>query len=210
MKPILGSAVQPAGMDDEQHGAFGGTRELGNEWDGTFESAQLDLTPGPIEEATDIVRTYLREAGRVPLLTREGEVSIARRIERGRTRVARAISRSPVAVQEILLIGQDLRSGIRSVKEIVHFGPDELNDERILKERARQALKVLERVSEIHRTALKQAAVLERTPETRKRAYLHARYRVARTRIQLSALMRSLDLSAPVQKHLAGKVSGAF
>ena len=65
------------------------------------EDVELDLTPGTLEKTNDPVRMYLREMGTVPLLTREGEVEIAKRIERGQMRVLKAISRSPIVIREI-------------------------------------------------------------------------------------------------------------
>ena len=62
------------------------------------EDVELDLTPGTLEKTNDPVRMYLREMGTVPLLTREGEVEIAKRIERGQVRVLKAIARSPIVV----------------------------------------------------------------------------------------------------------------
>lgn len=174
------------------------------------ESARLDLTPGPVDEASDIVRTYLREAGRVPLLNREGEIRIARRIERGQMRVHRVTSRLPLALNDLLVMGEQLRSGVRSVKDIVQFNADELNEDRIIKEKTRRALKIFDKIGELYRLALRQASALERTPKSRKRAHLHARYRLARTRIRISRLVCSLDLNAQAQKRLTGKVAGVF
>ena len=64
-------------------------------------SGQLDLTPGALEKTNDPVRLYLREMGVVPLLTREGEVAIAKRIERGQIKTQKAIARSPIAIPSI-------------------------------------------------------------------------------------------------------------
>jgi RNA polymerase primary sigma factor len=88
------------------------------------EDVELDLTPGALEKTNDPVRMYLREMGTVPLLTREGEVEIAKRIERGQLRVLKALSRSPIVIREILGIGEDLKKGLRSIKEIVVFDED--------------------------------------------------------------------------------------
>src|SRR5581483_9803177 len=78
------------------------------------EDMELDLTPGTLEKTNDPVRMYLREMGTVPLLTREGEVEIAKRIERGQLRVLKALSRSPIVIREIISIGDDLKRGVRS------------------------------------------------------------------------------------------------
>src|SRR5579863_10324415 len=67
--------------------------------------------------------------GTVPLLTREGEVEIAKRIERGQNRVLKAISRSPIVIREIEALGEDLKRGVRNVKEVVIFDEEELTEE---------------------------------------------------------------------------------
>jgi RNA polymerase primary sigma factor len=66
------------------------------------EGVELDLTPGALEKTNDPVRMYLREMGTVPLLTRDGEVEIAKRIERGQLAVLKSLSRSTVIVREII------------------------------------------------------------------------------------------------------------
>jgi RNA polymerase primary sigma factor len=65
--------------------------------EGGEEGAELDLTPGALDKTNDPVRMYLREMGTVPLLTREGEVEIAKRIERGKKIVMKVICRTPMA-----------------------------------------------------------------------------------------------------------------
>src|SRR5437764_3281749 len=100
------------------------------------EDVELDLTPGTLEKTNDPVRMYLREMGTVPLLTREGEVEIAKRIERGQNRVMKAISRSPIVIREIVGLGEDLRRGVRNIKEVVTFDEEELTEE-ILQARVR-------------------------------------------------------------------------
>ncbi len=79
---------------------------------------------------------YLREMGTVPLLTREGEVEIAKRIERGQLRVLKAISRSPIVIREIVALGEDLKRGVRNIKEVVIFDEEEITEE-ILQARIR-------------------------------------------------------------------------
>src|ERR1700757_4555470 len=93
------------------------------------EDVELDLTPGTLEKTNDPVRMYLREMGTVPLLTREGEVEIAKRIERGQNRVLKALSRSPIVIREIISIGDDLKRGVRSIKELVTFDEEEITEE---------------------------------------------------------------------------------
>ena len=77
---------------------------------------ELDLTPGLLDKTNDPVRMYLREMGTVPLLTREGEVIIAKRFERGQLLVLKTVTRSPIVIKELLAVAEDLRSGTRSIK----------------------------------------------------------------------------------------------
>src|SRR6266566_6532455 len=81
------------------------------------EEVELDLTPGALDKTNDPVRMYLREMGTVPLLTREGEVEIARRIERGKLAVIKALSRSPIVIQEMLQLREELQKDEVSIKE---------------------------------------------------------------------------------------------
>ena len=115
--------------------------------------SDLDLTPGSLEKTNDPVRMYLREMGTVPLLTREGEVTIAKRIERGQLVVMRAITRSPIVIKELIAVGDDLRKGGRSIKEIVQFDDEELTEEKIAN-KTKQTLKQIERIAKLYDTAL--------------------------------------------------------
>jgi len=101
------------------------------------DEVELDLTPGALEKTNDPVRMYLREMGTVPLLTREGEVEIAKRIERGQLRVLKALSRAPIVIREIVALGEDLKKGVRSIKEVVIFDEEEITDD-ILQNRLKE------------------------------------------------------------------------
>jgi len=85
------------------------------------EDVELDLTPSAIDKTNDPVRMYLREMGTVPLLTREGEVEIAKRIERGKLSVFKAISRTPTIAKAVVRMGERLKSGERTIRELVIF-----------------------------------------------------------------------------------------
>ena len=169
------------------------------------DDAELDLTPGTLEKTNDPVRMYLREMGTVPLLTREGEVAIAKRIERGQMVVLRTISRSPVVLKELLTIGDDLRRGARSIKEIVQFDDEELTDEKI-EEKTKQTLKQIDRIAKLYLQALKEAAKLDRTPRAKKRTWLRAKYDLSRTRIAMSLKVRELEFNPLERKRLIDKI----
>jgi RNA polymerase primary sigma factor len=172
------------------------------------EDVELDLSPGAAAKTEDPIRLYLREMGSVPLLTREGEVAVARRIERGQIRVLKTISRSPIVIQELLAIGAELRNGSRTAKGIVRFDQEELTELDVEK-KTRHILRIIDAMEKLNDVALKQAARLQHLPKSEKRAYLRARYRLARTRIKLSLLVRSIDFNTFEKKRLIDKVRQA-
>src|SRR5579863_7458946 len=172
---------------------------------GGAEENELDLTPGLLEKTNDPVRMYLREMGTVPLLTREGEVAIAKRIERGQLLVMKTTTRSPIVVKELIAIAEDLRNGARSIKEIVVFDDEELTEEKI-ENKTKQTLKILDKIAGLYDLALKQAAKLDKIPKAKKRSYLHGRYGISRTRIEMSQLARSLEFNPFERKRLIDKM----
>jgi len=109
-----------------------------------------------MEKTNDPVRIYLREMGKVPLLTREGEVAIAKRIERGQMLVLKTVSRSPIVIKELLAIGEELRKDTRSIKEIVQFDEEELTDAKI-ENKTGQTLRIIDKIEKLYQSALKQA-----------------------------------------------------
>src|SRR3989441_1250787 len=169
------------------------------------EESDLDLTPGALEKTNGPVRMYLREMGTVPLLTREGEVTIAKRIERGQLVVMKSVTRSPIVIKELIAVGEDLRKGARSIKEIVQFDDEELTEEKI-ENKTRATLKIIDRIAKLYELALKQAAKLEKTPKSKKKAYLRARWALSRTRIEMSLLVRSIDFNPFERKRLIEKM----
>ncbi len=169
------------------------------------EEIELDLTPGTLEKTNDPVRMYLREMGTVPLLTREGEVAIAKRLERGQRLVLKTISRSPIVLKEMLAIGVELRKDAQSIKKIIQLDDEELTQEKI-DNKTKQTLRIIGKIERLYEAALQQAAKLDRTPRSKTRAYLRARFQLARTRVRMSQLMRSIDFNRLERKRQIDKV----
>jgi len=95
------------------------------------EPLDLELPAGVGEKINDPVRMYLREMGTVPLLTRDGEVEIARRIERGQRTVLRSLSRAPLAIQEILVLAEEVSNDTLSARDVVQIAEPILTDEMV-------------------------------------------------------------------------------
>src|SRR4029078_3503936 len=117
----------------------------------------LDLSAGALDKSNDPVRLYLREMGIVPLLTREGEVSIAQRIERGQIKTHKAISRSPIAVERLIAIADDLTESRMTIRETVTFSEQaEISlEEDKAEEYMRWTLEGIESIRENYKAALK-------------------------------------------------------
>jgi RNA polymerase primary sigma factor len=169
------------------------------------EEPDLDLTPGALEKTNDPVRMYLREMGTVPLLTREGEVAIAKRIERGLLMVMKIVSRSPIVLKEVIQIGEDLRTGERSIKEIVQFDDEELTEEKVLN-KTKQVLRQIDRIAKLYLAILKQAARFERVPKAKKRQWVRSKWNLARLRVQISQMVRDIDFNPFERKRLIDRI----
>jgi RNA polymerase primary sigma factor len=173
------------------------------------EDVELDLTPGALDKTNDPVRMYLREMGTVPLLTREGEVEIAKRIERGQLNVLKTLSRSPTVIQALFELRQELINGDKTIKEVVVFDDDELTEEKV-SERAKD---VIDCIGEIERLNKKLAQLRAKrdsiTRSRRPRDFRRYNWAVARHRILISKYFRSVLFTHSMRKMLIEKIRQA-
>src|SRR5829696_8655864 len=169
------------------------------------EGPELDLTPGALDKTNDPVRMYLREMGTVPLLTREGEVEIAKRIERGKLAVIKSISRTPTIARAIMTMGDQLKADERSVREFVIFNDEEITDEKI-EDRKRQVLRQIEAVRKAWAVLDKAKEKIDKIPKgqtTReKNKYRRARWEMLRARVDVSKLIRKIEFTEAVKRRL--------
>jgi RNA polymerase primary sigma factor len=171
------------------------------------EDVELDLTPGALEKTNDPVRMYLREMGTVPLLTREGEVEIAKRIERGQIRVLKALSRSPIVIRELLAMGEDLKKGVRSIKEVVTFDEEEITDE-ILQNRLNEFTGKIDAMAKLY----KKVSVVEEkyvavSQKKRPKDHRRARRNFARAIVRVSQAVRKLGFTNAERKRLIDRLN---
>ena len=173
------------------------------------EDVELDLTPGTLEKTNDPVRMYLREMGTVPLLTREGEVEIAKRIERGQMRVLKAISRSPIVIREIAALGEDLKRGVRNVKEVVIFDEEELTEEVVqarVKATVARTDALVKHQKKIAQLEEKLSGIAPGNKAKAKEAR-RLRWTIAREKVYVSRIVRELKYTAIERKRLLDKVN---
>ncbi|PYR76874.1 MAG: RNA polymerase sigma factor RpoD [Acidobacteria bacterium] len=177
--------------------------------DGSEEGPELDLTPGALDKTNDPVRMYLREMGTVPLLTREGEVAIAKRIERGKLAVIKSISRTPTIAKRILVIGDQLRAGERTIRELVIFSDEEITDE-VIDDRKTEVLEQIEEVRKARFNYVKLAEKMDGISKTNERKkWRRARIRSLRARIEVSRAIRRIEFTETMKRRLIDEVKDA-
>jgi RNA polymerase primary sigma factor len=177
--------------------------------DGSEEGPELDLTPGALDKTNDPVRMYLREMGTVPLLTREGEVAIAKRIERGKLAVIKSISRTPTIAKRILVIGDQLRAGERTIRELVIFSDEEITDE-VIDDRKTEVLAQIAEVQKARFNYVKLAEKMDGISKTQERKkYRRARIKSLRARIEVSRAIRRIEFTETMKRRLIDEVKDA-
>ena len=169
---------------------------------------ELDLSAGEDEKSADPVRVYLRQMGTVPLLTREQEVSIAQRIERGQIKTHKAISRSPIAVKELIRIGEELEAGALHIRDLINFSDqaDVSEAEDKADEYLQWTLEGILQIRKHFREGLKEWEKLEAerrlTRGKQSKKLLRLKRKVARTRLEIAQEIKNLNLKETVRQRL--------
>jgi RNA polymerase primary sigma factor len=173
---------------------------------GEPEEIDVNLVQGAADAANDPVRIYLREMGATPLLTRQGEVDLAKRIERGQLWTWKALSRSPLVMRDIMAMGADLKRGRRSIKETVVFNEEEIS-EKVLEQRVKEVTRGIDHVEKYYKSAERLAGQLATLPADKKtRKYRRSRGQLSREIVRISIIIRNLGLTGSERKRLADRV----
>ena len=180
--------------------------------DGESGDSELDLSAGEMEKGSDPVRLYLREMGIVPLLKREQEVSIAKRIEAGQRRAQRALARSPIAVAELLKVGDELEANQLSIRDVVTFADDsemEEQEDRTAEYRQR-SLASIQLIGKLYRRGIKESEQLRAEHKLNRgrksRKLLRLRRKLGRTRIEVAREVDGLALKERTRERLVAAV----
>ncbi|MDQ2936088.1 MAG: RNA polymerase sigma factor RpoD [Acidobacteriota bacterium] len=211
LQKLEGSNIAVADSDErllEQAAAVAVDDEDGDE------DVELDLSAGALEKTNDPVRLYLREMGVVPLLTREGEVAIAKRIERGQLKTQKAIARSPIAVREILKVGEELEAATANIREIVIFSEQaELTgDEDMDKAEEYKAWTVegIQNIRKVFKQGLKEWEKLrdeqKATRGKKSKKLMRLRRRVARLRLEIAQEIGRLNITERARQRLINAI----
>lgn len=176
------------------------------------DDVELDLSAGALDKSNDPVRLYLREMGVVPLLTREGEVSIAKRIERGQLHTQKALARSPIAVKEVLRIGEELEAGAANIRELVVFSEQAefTGDEDKAEEYRAWTIEGIQNISKLFAMGLKEAekfrAEMKVAGAKRSKKGIRLRRRVARIRLEIAQEIGRLNVTERARQRLINSI----
>jgi len=195
----LEDAPAPAGRGEPADTQSGGSEIREDPASG--EAVEIGESAHPPEGTSDPFQVYLREMRRVPLLKREGEVAIAKRLGSARALVLKTLSRSPVVLHELIAIGNELRNGTRSIREVVQLDEEDLGVEEIAI-KTRVTLRTIDKIEKLHAEALQQATRLNGPQKTRGSARPRARRQLSRTQVEMSQLVRSIRFHPLEQKRL--------
>ncbi|HUI53806.1 MAG TPA: RNA polymerase sigma factor RpoD [Bryobacteraceae bacterium] len=169
----------------------------------------LELPAGVGEKVNDPVRMYLREMGTVPLLTREGEVEIARRIERGQNTVLKSLARAPLVLQEIVALGDEMARDTLSARDIIQISDPILTDE-LVEEKRQECARAIEEIARHHRKIMQCRQKLQAIPRGMKpKQYRRQLWELGRLVIRTSHLVRAVRFQTPVIHHLIGRIRAA-
>ncbi|MCA1643116.1 MAG: RNA polymerase sigma factor RpoD [Acidobacteria bacterium] len=176
------------------------------------DDVELDLSAGVLDKTNDPVRLYLREMGVVPLLTREGEVVIAKRIERGQIKTRKTISRSPIAVCELLKIGDLLEAGKINIREVVTFSEQaELTGVEDKAEEYQQwTVEGINNIRRLFKAGLKEwerlRAEMKLTRGKKSKKLLRLKRKVARSRLEIAHEIKGLNLTEGARQRLIASI----
>ncbi len=168
--------------------------------------ADLDLSPGTLDKSNDSVRVYLREMGMVPLLTREGEIELAKRIERGETAVRKALSRSRLIIQVLIETKQEVEQGSIGPLEVLQ-APDshlDIEEEDVSGSVKEQLLEALHNVEKHYRKSQQmQQKLITMSRNMKPKQFRKLRFEYARLMVCISRQIRALPFCSRYLRSLS-------
>jgi len=169
----------------------------------------LELAQDVGDKTNDPVRMYLREMGTVPLLTREGEIELAKRNERGQWAVRKALSRSPLVIREIIQLVEDLQGGVTSVRDVLVLPEFVITDEDFTVQHEDLIAKIAEIEKYYKKTQQYRQKLQAVSRQMKPKQHRSLRYGLARNMVQISRIIRNIAFSTLVRRSLAGRLRTA-
>jgi RNA polymerase primary sigma factor len=175
----------------------------------TEDFGDLELPPDIAEKTNDPVRMYLREMGTVPLLTRDGEIELAKRIARGQAAVKKALSRSPIVIREVLSLTEELTGEPEKARDILIL-PDLMATDEVIAEQTQDLLNTIAEIEKQYRKSQQCKQKLQAVSRNMKpKAHRALRWGLARTMVTISRLIRGIAFSSEMRHALGGRLRRA-
>jgi len=177
--------------------------------DRRFEEPDEFIEIESLDKTHDPVRLYLREMGSVPLLNRDGEIGIARRIERGQTKTRRILSRCPVIIQEMVRLSEDIRAGAISARDILQFN-DPIPTDETYEAGARAMLAACDELAKLRKRFLQSKQKMVAVPrQSKPKQNRRLRWELGRLAVQISRTACAVQLQNQTVRSLIFKLRAA-
>ncbi len=174
------------------------------------EEKEIDLTPGALSRTDDPVRLYLKEMGSVALLSREGEIEIAKRIEEGKKDIASVIYGMPMTIEFVLALYDQLKNGTIDVREIVPIveTEEEFEEEQIQRDYEELRVKTLEGLNSVRKisTSLKSLYEVARHANSDPAKQKKIKKQIDTIRDQVVEKMESVNLHGVLKDRMVQRV----
>jgi RNA polymerase primary sigma factor len=170
------------------------------------ELADLELAQDFSDKTNDPVRMYLREMGTVPLLTREGEIELAKRMERGQGAVRKALSRSALVIRDILAMAETIQADPSTVRDLLVM-PDLMVTDETVAEQSAELLAAIGEIEKHYKKAQQFRQKLQSVSRGMKpKMHRSLRWNLARTMVCISRLIRGIHFTSVTRRELAGRL----
>ncbi|HSM76371.1 MAG TPA: sigma-70 family RNA polymerase sigma factor, partial [Bryobacteraceae bacterium] len=169
----------------------------------------LDLAQDFSDKTNDPVRMYLREMGTVPLLTREGEIELAKRSERGQGAVRKALSRSPLVIREILRVGEEVARETLPIRDVLVLPDLTINEEDYSVQTAEFLASMEEIEKHYRKTQQIRQKLLTVSRSLKPKQHRGLRYSLAREMVRISKVIRGISFSTCLRRQLTDKLRAA-
>jgi RNA polymerase primary sigma factor len=174
-----------------------------------FEEAEDLVEPESFDKTHDPVRLYLREMGSVPLLNREGEIGIARRIERGQTKTRRTLARCPIIIQEMVRLADEVRNGRLAARDILQFN-DPIPSDETYDAGAREMFAACDEMAKLRRKFLQLRQRIVAVPrQSKPKQNRKLRWELGRLAVAISRRACGIPLQHQAVKELICKLRAA-
>jgi len=184
---------------------------FGTKFEDGEEGSEGDGVPEFADKTNDPVRMYLREMGTVPLLTRDGEIELARRIERGQRMVAKSLSRSSVAVGELQRIRADIANGNLLLDDVLLRQEEvELSEEEDEPLESAELIEFYAELDKLQERADQYRQKMQSMPRsTKSKPYRMLQWSLGRTLVRISQLIRLMSFGSLVTRRMSNRLRAA-